>query len=75
MMNRERIEDLGRIAERLDEILEKLDALEGFIKAIRPVEFNDDLDEISTRVAIISADLSDAWNIARWGDDEECLHF
>lgn len=73
MSRRTRLEDLGRLSEKLDKILdstifERLDDKELFEGLLRSTERGIILrDELTD----LRSDLSDAWHLARFGDDED----
>ena len=68
MAERQRIEDLGILSERLNSICESIKDLNILIEEIPSTP---DLELISHRLTTISFEISDAWCLARFGDDED----
>jgi hypothetical protein len=71
MAKRERVEDLGRVAEKLGKVVENLEDLMHFIKAIRPTPMEGDLERVFDCISLINSVVEDTWEIARHGDDDE----
>lgn len=70
MLKRQRIEDLGRIAEKLNELLKH----ELFIKYefMRCKDYQDEKEsQVCYMVQYINEVLCEIYQIARWGDEEE----
>ena len=69
-MKKERIEDLGRLAELLDYLLDEelFDLYEDSF--IEKYSDKDNLPELYRKMKFVYSKLSDCWQIARWGDDE-----
>lgn len=71
MAKRERIEDLGRIAEKLSQIQGDLNKIEFFVRSTRAALAEADLDEVERRLDAVGSDISEAWHIARFGDADD----
>lgn len=64
MSRRSRVEDLGRIAEKLDMVLNG-----PFLGDFSVV--TNDHEKMITHIIDLKDELSDIWHIARFGDDED----
>lgn len=71
MAKRERIEDLGRVSEKLNCACESLRELGSLIKVLKPAADIEDLRGVESIIESISTNVSDAWYLARFGDDED----
>lgn len=69
MVRRQRIEDLGRISERLNSLLDHhiFDYSEGNLNA----DVLGDEEVIARAISQIEDELCEIWHIARFGDDED----
>ncbi len=77
MNKRERVEDLGRIAERLNELLDN-DIFnhcgcmfKGFKDFLENCQDEDRCEELYLQIERLNEEIGDLYQIARWGDDED----
>lgn len=77
MSKRQRIEDLGRLSERINELLDNdifeycSSMFKGFSDFFAACQNEEKCEELYIQIERLHEELGDLYQIARWGDDDD----